>query len=659
MRNNYFNRNLLIFICLVPVFELHSQDAVTSFVGHAVSPTRIELKWEHSGAEVDFFEISRRSAGKVESAVVANLLPSDRIYVDGGDPAYPVASGSFYAYSIAAVKGATRSPVLKTGGIKTPVHPQYILDVFPRTTFAPIIDDRNVCTISDNPLDGVPSGSSWALTNVSESDVFQAIISHKQKFLSLKEDASRSWDIRIGKGGQIYSIRGAFGEAIPPQWRPSASPSSKGHLGASFAPWIDEVFQCVASDKDNQDLNPVFTYGDTLSDSEVHQAGPYQTDPILAANPATFAPKKIFYSPLLQGLRLNPDNLKDNAYSTLSWSQECRIPTTLQSNLLTYQQTRDMGNGIVEVTYVFYNFGDLAYEFLNIPWGGVRRTSLNNLYLSNPDDGKLVLTPKNFFSSTATKGDGRSWRLFTELGGYVAVGQSATDRAAPALGIVIGNDPAELPASQKAASRWRFGVTPTKVGDSLTTEFPVGFTETNWRNMYVCTTSRNVKIAPGEAYYSRFYYVFGSIDHIEHVTLQRNLRGNATFGHLKFSSTNANFMLWYLDSKTNQLTTKYTRNALPRFKAYAQPFPHSKPVFVFTDPSGQSFVTTQPYQSIHLDLPERVNVTVNGVVKNVQPVRKIYDRKNYTYSILGFVPSATTLYDTSVFNLPVVPESEY
>ena len=39
-----------------------------------------------------------------------------------------------------------------------------------------------------------------------------------------------SYQIRIGKGGNLYSLRGAFGESVPPQFRPN--PRFQKHAAA-------------------------------------------------------------------------------------------------------------------------------------------------------------------------------------------------------------------------------------------------------------------------------------------------------------------------------------------------------------------------------------------------------------------------------------------
>ena len=50
----------------------------------------------------------------------------------------------------------------------------------------------------------------------------------------IESNTNRSWKIRFGRGGNIYSYVGPFGEAVPPQ-----------NNGGS-APFMDEVWQTVS-----------------------------------------------------------------------------------------------------------------------------------------------------------------------------------------------------------------------------------------------------------------------------------------------------------------------------------------------------------------------------------------------------------------------------
>ncbi|MEM7039739.1 MAG: hypothetical protein AAF570_22385, partial [Bacteroidota bacterium] len=60
------------------------------------------------------------------------------------------------------------------------------------------------------------SGSSWLVDSFPESAVF-----HAEMAYSDASDSTTSYQIRIGKGGHLYSFRSTFGESVPPQWRSS------------------------------------------------------------------------------------------------------------------------------------------------------------------------------------------------------------------------------------------------------------------------------------------------------------------------------------------------------------------------------------------------------------------------------------------------------
>lgn len=96
------------------------------------------------------------------------------------------------------------------------------------------------------------SESSWSEKAMSmEEALFLAEISHEDG-----SNQNRSWALRIGQGGNIYSFRSAFGEAVPPQ------------VPTQF---VDEVFQSVSVNQELNNNNDGFQY-------YIHQAGIYQND---------------------------------------------------------------------------------------------------------------------------------------------------------------------------------------------------------------------------------------------------------------------------------------------------------------------------------------------------------------------------------------------
>jgi len=150
----------------------------------------------------------------------------------------------------------------------------------------------------------------------------------------------RSWEIGIGKGGHIYSIVSSFGEAMPPQ--------------TPEAPWMDEAWQMTTIYEHllGRDLHE----RTNDANSFVHQSGIYVLEE--DAHP--------FYSPMLTE-SFDP---KRRAWSGVCWGQ---IPTASvnRSGVLIYANYRDMGAGVIEITWLTVNFEPEPLTNLGA-WGGVR-----------------------------------------------------------------------------------------------------------------------------------------------------------------------------------------------------------------------------------------------------------------------------------------------
>jgi len=220
-----------------------------------------------------------------------------------------------------------------------------------------------------------PSPSFWDHTALpSESQLFQAEMSNTNV-----ADPDKSWSIRFGSAGNIYSLRGAYGEAMPPQYHP------KGE-------WVDEVTQSVA----------VNLQKNGNADYFMHQAGVYTKD-------APYTDRH-FFSPSIA------KHCSDKECFFASWGQQAHLPTHHISNTLYMNGYRDCGNGMIEFTTIIHNSNNAPNEYTNYhntPWGGTRTTSLRDIFISHPDGSMSQKYPVVVWSS-----DPATYDNFSKTGGF-------------------------------------------------------------------------------------------------------------------------------------------------------------------------------------------------------------------------------------------------
>ena len=382
------------------------------------------------------------------------------------------------------------------------------------------------------------SGSNF---NVDENEVYHAALRHTQT----GGPANRDWEIRLGRGGQIYSIRSEVGEIVPPQ--------------AASRPFNDEVFQAISVD-----TSPRASGQDAAF---YHQSG-YYTDGNNVTQPT--------YAPLLASGSAEP-----NSWSTVSLAVQADTEANPQqpSGLLNYQRTRDLGDGVIEVTHSIYNFGSNTVDFHNLPWGGVRKTVFDNMLVSNPDGGftdRAILDFGDTANQVVRASDTGGWAAFTE-------GTDGSDRG---LAYVFGNEDTHLSESwQTAESSWRWG----DAGGDLFGFIPV-------RNFNVGTFRRQVDVNPGDLFESRYFLVLGDVDHIESTIEDRGLVGSATYDKIDITVDESELLSWQILEDNSSLSIVASAAAeLPDFQTYALPVSGSKPLFLFEDANGQEFISIDPY----------------------------------------------------------------
>ena len=214
------------------------------------------------------------------------------------------------------------------------------------------------------------------------------------------------------------------------------------------------------------------------------------------------------YSPLLAS-----GAVESNSYSTLSLAVQADTESNPQqpSGLLNYQRTRDLGDGVIEVTHSIYNFGNNTVDFHNLPWGGVRKTEFDNILVSNPDGGftdRAILGFGDFENQVETVENTGGWAAFTE-------GTNGTDQG---IAYVFGDTDTHLDQDwQSGRSSWRWG---DGGGDFL--GLPI-------RNFNVGTFRRFVDIDPGDLFESRYFLVLGDVDHIQSTIENSSLVDSAIY----------------------------------------------------------------------------------------------------------------------------------
>ena len=270
-------------------------------------------------------------------------------------------------------------------------------------------------------------------------------------------------ELRVGKGGHLYSIQSAIGELVPPQWRHA------NHKTVS--PWNDEVWQAVAV---TSDPNKVF----------VHQSGCY----VKPDEPP-------FYAPCLA----QSWSQEDKSFTMLSWGIVPQVTSTLVSEVLYYTRYRFVAPGVVEVTSGLFDFGKRNYLWLNTPWGGVRQTALGELWIADKSERGTAkwLNPMPRFGAAH---DG-ALDSAGNTGGWMAFAEEGQDPNRYAMGLTFGRD--DFPTTGMNSALLPRDKTLIRFGQA-------GGKET--RNYIVAVVIPRLGVISGRGVWWRYYMAFGAFD---------------------------------------------------------------------------------------------------------------------------------------------------
>ena len=454
---------------------------------------------------------------------------------------------------------------------------QSMLDVFPSSTVNLPGTQSGVTSITH---DFSPSESLWD-ERLDERPVFLAQMGHRQ-------DVDNSFKLRIGRGGQIYSLRGAFGESVPPSWR---SP------GGKVSPWNDEVWQFVAvcTKYNGFDSKAYRKTPKKIIDRITNS--PYATS-FFIHNSGAYIPGdsalKSLYCPLLA----SEANVKQKTFRMLNWGLVPQIKSVHRSPLLYYTQIRDAGYGVIELTWVVHNFShrdDVVFDHLNAPWGGTRISSLPYRYVSSPKGD--LLQREGFLSEHGTAN-------VRDTGGWNISCVSDADDA-PCLALVYGRDK-HLEVERE---RRESGQAYCQINFSLYRDWRANepYYQNQWkdwatrpansfRNYDVCEIIPKLQIVPGSSIWFRSYLVVGPKKRV--MQQATDLVDHVDYGLITF------------DAATTPMKSVRLSGSERSFRVFTQPVAGTKPILrIRNQTSGQEILTTDPYyfvkrEKLEIGLPK-------------------------------------------------------
>lgn len=395
----------------------------------------------------------------------------------------------------------------------------------------------------------IPSNSYWA-SPFTEDYVYHARLKYDHP-----TNPDNSYELRLGKGGQIYSFLTSSGETVPPQY-------------PATAPWVDEVWQMVAVDG-------TLNMPDEGKKYFIHQAGVY------LKTPEQTLP---FYSPIIAEYY----NSSDNSYTVVNWGQQAHTSDNLvseyTSSLLYYTRYKNLGDGLIQVDLLMYNFGNDNMNFINIPWGGVRRSTYDHWFSSNTDHTYQEET--GVFTSYS--------KALSQTGGWAAFSSDVQGNA-PSLALLMDNDEGTL----------RMGDAGTIANRDYTVFEGIKFPGTD--------------LGPGKAIRARnFYLLDSSIDAVKNKIITQTLENETFYGSHNKTSAEVDGTAYAFEYQGNELvvTEVPLASGLP---LKLRPYQNSQPLFLIKSTAGEYRITSDLYT--YSSLP------YDGNLENVQ--------------LLGFTDDAT------------------
>jgi chitodextrinase len=444
----------------------------------------------------------------------------------------------------------------------------------------------------------------WAnyptVTPFTESSVFGTELTHRAN----SSQADRSWSIRIGKGGNIYSIKlPVVGEISPPSFRQPG--------WNQLSPWNDDGMTTTLNSSfisNNDTVMGVFGNG------YIHGSGMYISPSADAQN------NKPFHSPQLAGFY----DAEERSYATINWGVVPK-PSVNRGDIMIYSKYRDAGNGIIELNYYYYNFGAISYDFAEAPWWMVRRSLFPHQIRGT--------TGANFEIFDRTYGTNHTFNV-NSFAGWGASTQDAGNPNAMTAAMVWGKDKdwsAQSALKNSGGDYWQ----------TRTSAAAYGKVNDLARDGQLLTSVIFPLIKPGEGFHFRRYLVFGKLSEVAQTAA--TLVDQVDYKRIEFDAATSGKMALYETTRSGQkvlTATPPSYSAIPIGYSSPVPLKGSQPLMLMKNvESGQYFLSTDPYAAS--GKKPFVNPYATGDAKydtyQNRVIYQPYDGKTEWISLLGYV----------------------
>ena len=431
------------------------------------------------------------------------------------------------------------------------------------------------------------SNSHWEI-DWSETQVFSRLLKYTDN-----SNTNESYELRLGKGGQVYSFKGTFGEALPPQWRNSfdangnaisdSNPSIvNGQIipeRGNWAPWVDEVWQMVNTDANDMEI--IEQNGENVQKvvtRNMHQAGSYLNNYAHRSSDL----ETPFYSPIVSSYY---DNTKDE-YNMIVWAQsespnyvydgrsDCNPchSEVFKANSLFYFRYKNIGDGIIQVDFMTTNFSKTREtNFFNIAFFGIRNSTLKYLFLSNPDNSFYEETIPEFSTGATLRS--------SLTNGWLAFSNTINGKS-PSVGFVFDK-------STIGYSDFRYGhaLGPNNIRDTNIMSYRLLKANDDHWNLI------NTKATRG-----RYFIVLDSnVQNIANKIVAYNLQNLAKTERKDFTMAESETLYYNINNGNNGFDFEKTTQENSNLSVKSKPILNSNPVFLINTSSGDARITNNPY----------------------------------------------------------------